>query len=86
MLVAYVTACSMERIAAEALEREGLVVGARANPWLVVQEKQVRAMVSLSLRLRLCPHARTDPKSTGRSAGAGPRGVEALFGGGHDED
>ena len=66
LLVAYCTACVQERQAAAALDREGQIVNGRPSPWLTAQEKAVRAMTSLSLRLRLCPHARSDPKTVGR--------------------
>lgn len=88
LLVEYATASVMARRAAEALEREGLVVAGRPNPWLVVQEKQVRAMTALAMRLRLAPQSRIDARGAGRtSRDQGPRGIEALTGlGGRDEE
>jgi len=87
LLLAYCTACSMERQASDALERDGPIVGGRASPWLVVQEKQVRAMTALALRLRLAPQSRLDSRAAGRSAGRrGARGIEALTGIGADDD
>jgi phage terminase small subunit len=87
LLLAYCTACSMERQASAALEREGLIVGGRASPWLTVQEKQTRAMVALAMRLRLAPQSRLDSRAAGRSAGRrGARGIEALTGVGGDDD
>ena len=34
------------------------MVDGKPSPWLTVQEKAVRALVALSLRLRLSPQAR----------------------------
>jgi len=46
--------------------RNGAVVDGKPSPWIVIQEKCVRAMVSLSMRLRLSPQSRLDPKSLAR--------------------
>jgi hypothetical protein len=46
--------------------RNGAVVNGKPSPWIVVQEKCVRSMVSLSMRLRLSPQSRLDPKTLGR--------------------
>jgi phage terminase small subunit len=46
--------------------RNGAVVDGKPSPWIVIQEKCVRAMVSLSMRLRLSPQSRIDPKTLGR--------------------
>ncbi len=46
--------------------RNGAVVDGKPSPWIVVQEKSVRAMVSLSMRLRLSPQSRLDPKTLAR--------------------
>jgi len=46
--------------------RNGAVVGGKPSPWIIVQEKSVRAMVSLSMRLRLSPQSRLDPKTLSR--------------------
>jgi len=75
LLKSYCEACAMADRAAAELARTGPVIEGKASPWLVVQEKSVRAQTALSLRLRLCPSARTDPKSAGRErlpAGAAP--------------
>jgi phage terminase small subunit len=53
--------------------RNGAVVDGKPSPWIVVQEKCVRAMVSLSMRLRLSPQSRLDPKTLGRRSEP-PRG------------
>ena len=87
LLLAYCTACAMERQASDALGREGPIVGGRASPWLVGQEKQGRAVQALVLRLRLAPQSRFDSRAAGRSAGRrGARGIEALTGIGADDD
>ena len=46
--------------------RGGAVVDGKPSPWIVVQDKAVRAMVALSMRLRLSPQSRTDPKTLAR--------------------
>jgi hypothetical protein len=38
--------------------RKNAVIGNKISPWLTVQEKAIRAIVSLSMRLRLSPQAR----------------------------
>jgi P27 family predicted phage terminase small subunit len=58
LLARYCEAVVLARRAAAMLGAEGPVVAGRTNPWLVVQEKAVRAMVALSLRLRISPQAR----------------------------
>jgi phage terminase small subunit len=46
--------------------RNGAIADGRASPWITIQEKCVRALVSLSMRLRLSPQSRLDPKTLGR--------------------
>jgi hypothetical protein len=60
--------CEMTALADRAARelRDGAVMDGKASAWIVVQEKCVRGLVSLSARLRLCPQSRTDPKTTGR--------------------
>ena len=43
---------------------DGAVVDGKPSPWIIVQEKCVRSMVSLSMRLRLSPQSRLDPKNS----------------------
>jgi hypothetical protein len=49
------TAPCVAELSAEALgdRPEGAVIDGKANAWLVVQEKCIRAMTALSMRLRL---------------------------------
>jgi phage terminase small subunit len=67
LLVAYVAAVSQHERAVAALREQGDVVDGKANAWIVVQEKAVRAMTALAMRLRLSPQARREravaPKS-----------------------
>jgi phage terminase small subunit len=58
LLASYAHAVVMEERAARALRESGDVVNGKASPWLTVWEKAHRAMVSLSLRLRLSPQGR----------------------------
>lgn len=66
LLLRYVEACALGDQAAEHLRTMGAVVDGKPSPWITVQEKAVRAMVALSMRLRLSPQARLDPKSLAR--------------------
>ena len=65
LLVRYVEAIALGDQAAEQL-RLGAVIDGRASPWITVQEKAVRAMVALSMRLRLSPQSRMDAKAVER--------------------
>ena len=58
LLVRYVQNVVLARRAAAALTAEGAVVAMRVNPWLTVAEKVDRALVALSMRLRISPQAR----------------------------
>jgi phage terminase small subunit len=59
--------------------RNGAVVDGKPSPWIVIQEKCVRAMVSLSMRLRLSPQSRLDPKTVARQQlYSGPRPWETT--------
>src|SRR5262245_59623711 len=52
--------------AARELRNGGAVIDGKPSPWLVVQEKSIRAIVALSMRLRLSPQARLDQKTAAR--------------------
>jgi hypothetical protein len=56
LLCRYVEASILAERAAEQL-REAPVVDGKPSPWLVVQEKSVRTLTALSMRLRLSPQA-----------------------------
>ncbi len=57
--------------------RSGAVIDGKPSPWIVVQEKAVRAMVALSMRLRLSPQSRIDPKTLARQPQySGPKSWE----------
>jgi phage terminase small subunit len=58
LLVRYCQNVVLAGRAAAALEHEGAVLGGRCNPWLTVGEKADRALVALSMRLRVSPQAR----------------------------
>jgi P27 family predicted phage terminase small subunit len=66
LLARFCEADALAEQAAEHLRNEGAVVDRKANPWLVVQEKSVRALTALSMRLRLSPQSRLDPKTIAR--------------------
>ncbi len=72
LLVRYCETIVMADQAAAEL-RKGTVVDGRPSPWLAVQREAIKAMVALSMRLRLSPQSRFDPKTTGRQTPhAGP--------------
>jgi phage terminase small subunit len=64
LLCRYAEATVLAEEAARHLRDEGAVVAGRTSPWLVVQEKSVRAMTALSMRLRLSPQARAPNNPT----------------------
>jgi len=63
LLIEYCRAVALAGEADAALAVEGAVIeterGSKVNPWITVQEKAQRAMVSLSHRLRLSPQGRS---------------------------
>jgi phage terminase small subunit len=58
LLARYCELSVLAETAAGHLRDEGSVIAGRVNPWLTVQEKAVRGLVALSMRLRLSPQAR----------------------------
>jgi phage terminase small subunit len=58
LLCRYCEAAVLGEQAAVHLRTDGAVIAGRVSPWLTVSEKAVKAMVSLSMRLRLSPQAR----------------------------
>jgi phage terminase small subunit len=58
LLATYCQAVRLSRCAAETAGMDGTHVAS----W----EKLARVVASLAVKLRLCPHSRTDPKTTGR--------------------
>jgi P27 family predicted phage terminase small subunit len=73
LLIRYCQNVVLAQRAAAALEREGAVVAGRVNPWLTVGEKCDRALVALSMRLRISPQARM------RREGTVPKGPPASI-------
>jgi len=72
LLCQYVETIALAELAAAHLRDHGPVIGDRPSPWLTVHEKAVRGVVALSMRLRLSPQSRLDPKTAGRKPGAQP--------------
>jgi hypothetical protein len=66
LLCRYVEAAVLAEEAARELRESGAVVDGKPSPWIVIQEKSVRAMTALSLRLWLSPQARLSNRSVGR--------------------
>lgn len=58
LLARYCEAIALAEEAARELRDGGAVLDGKPSPWITVQEKSVRAMVALTLRLRLSPQAR----------------------------
>jgi hypothetical protein len=67
LLVQYVANVVLNERAHDEL-RSAPLVGGRPSPWLTVAEKTNRAVVALSLRLRLSPQARAPNTPTKREA------------------
>jgi hypothetical protein len=42
------------------------VIEGKPSPWIYVQEKAIRTLTALSMRLRLSPQSRIDPKAVAR--------------------
>jgi phage terminase small subunit len=64
LLCRFAEATVLAEEAARHLRDEGPVIAGRVSPWVTVQEKAVRALVSLSMRLRLSPQARAPNNPT----------------------
>jgi P27 family predicted phage terminase small subunit len=73
LLVRYCENVVLARRAAAALTAESPVIAGRTNPWLTVAEKCDRALVALSMRLRISPQARM------RREGTVPKGPPASI-------
>jgi phage terminase small subunit len=57
LLTAYCQSVVTQRLASREFKRAPLLAG-RVSPWAAVEEKAVRSMVALSMRLRLSPQSR----------------------------
>src|SRR5262245_46987542 len=66
LLARYCEAAVLAAEAARQLNEHGAVIDGRPSGWLIVQEKSVRALTALSLRLRLSPQARLSTRAVGR--------------------
>jgi P27 family predicted phage terminase small subunit len=77
LLVRYCQNVVLASRAAAALDREGAVIGSRPNPWLTVAEKADRALVALSMRLRVSPQARL--RADGMAVKGPPASVYELM-------
>jgi phage terminase small subunit len=86
LLLRFVESTVLAETAAAHLRRDGAVVGKRLNPWLHAQEKAIRSLVALSMRLRISPQSRCATairRDTPRSTRASVYDLlEALNGGG----
>jgi phage terminase small subunit len=65
LLCRFVEADALAERAAKELRKHPVVDG-KPSPWLAVQEKSVRALTALSMRLRLSPQSRIDARGLGR--------------------
>jgi phage terminase small subunit len=66
LLCRFVEADALAERAADELRKNAVLKNGKPNAWLAVQEKNVRALVSLSMRLRLSPQSRIDARVLGR--------------------
>ena len=86
LLCRYVEADALAERAARELRKSAVLKNGKVNAWLMVQEKNVRALVSLSMRLRLSPQARgLDPKTLRRQPSARPSAYDTWDFGGKDD-
>ena len=60
----WVTTRVLARLAREHLRTEGAVIGGWLSAWMTVGEKADRAIVALSMRLRISPQARMRRETT----------------------
>jgi phage terminase small subunit len=58
LIARYAEALTLAERAAKELRGEAAVLNGKPNPWLHVQEKALRAIVALSMRLQLSPQSR----------------------------
>jgi hypothetical protein len=72
LIESFAQAVVLARKASAELSERGPVIEGRTSPWIVVLEKQHRAISAISARLRLSPQHRADSRSAGRRAD-GPR-------------
>ena len=72
LIVEYARAVHQANEAAAHLETEGAVVDGKASAWVVVQEKSVRAIVALAMRLRISPQSRIDRTRAGTTSRVQP--------------
>ena len=68
LLAEYANAAAQAEEAAQELAKTGLVIDGKPSPWLIAQEKSVRAMVALSARLRVAPQSRFDRLTAGANS------------------
>lgn len=69
LLAAYAEAICNAREAQKALDSGGMVdERGKISVWITVQEKQIRAIVALAMRLRLSPQSRFDRQTAGTSS------------------
>src|SRR5262245_48310031 len=73
LLARYCEADVLAERAAHELQTQGAVVNGKPSPWIIVSEKAVRALVALSMRLRLSPQSRLDSRTIARHRPQGPR-------------
>ena len=66
LLCRFVEADALAERAAQELRKNAVLKNGKPNPWLAVQEKNVRTLTALSMRLRLSPQSRIDARAMGR--------------------
>jgi hypothetical protein len=79
LVEAYAQAISLARQSALEIATNGPVIGGRPSPWVHCQEKAMRAIAALSMRLRLSPQHRADSRSAGRKADDATRSIYDIM-------
>jgi phage terminase small subunit len=77
LLELYCLAVLEARLAYRHLETDGRIINGRLSPWVSILEKAYKAVVSLSVRLRLGPKSRLDARSD-KLKGPPPSAYELL--------
>jgi phage terminase small subunit len=78
LLCRFVEADALAERAAKELRKNAVLKNGKPNAWLAVQEKTVRALVSLAMRLRLAPQSRIDARATGRQQPGRPSAYDTM--------
>jgi hypothetical protein len=79
LVEAFAQAVVLARQASAELAARGPVIEGRTSPWVIVLEKQHRAISAISARLRLSPQHRFDTRAAGRRADTSKRSIYEVM-------